>query len=156
MTDSGHRINVAQLANLCKELEIEVIKFTFWKIQKQITSKVDKLQLYDPQHPIHQLSKGIRFIDETSMRTGGDVLLISRALTTMTHGIICVWCGRGHLKSLLKSSGQWSIPMGGSLILYLRKVMSIMADIKNVIRAAILPQSRGVFGRIPTIIGLPD
>lgn len=34
--------------------------------------------------------------------------------------------------------------------------MSIMADIKNVIRAAILPHSRGVFGRIPTIIGLPD
>jgi hypothetical protein len=52
-----HKINDTQLLNLVKELEINIIKFTFLKIQKRITSKMDKflsLPVHDfsQQHPI--------------------------------------------------------------------------------------------------------
>jgi hypothetical protein len=63
MTDSPlHQIDDDKLLSLVQELEIIIIKFTFLKIQKRITAKIERLlslpvdavSQQHGQHPIHR------------------------------------------------------------------------------------------------------
>jgi hypothetical protein len=51
--------------------------------------------------------------------------------------------------------GKRLISIGGSLESYLRKVFSISTDTKNMAHAAVSPQCKNIFDKIPNIVGLP-
>jgi hypothetical protein len=79
-TTRPHHVKDAQLSNLVKQFEMEVVRFTFLKIQKRITSKVDILLSTDEdglsiQRPIHAVKKCIRYLDKKFMRGRNAALL---------------------------------------------------------------------------------
>ena len=160
-----HKINDTQLLNLVKELEINIIKFTFLKIQKRITSKMDKLlplPVHDlnQEHPIHQVCELIRYVDEKFLRAEGVLLKkpafddsdtwegLRQALKGISQAILDL------LEDLLP--GKRPISAGGSLECYLRKIVSIIADTKKLARAAVSPQYKDIFNKTPNIVGLPE
>jgi hypothetical protein len=166
-TDSPpHHSNDAHLVNLVTQVEIEVIRFTYLKIQKRITSKVDKFQSISvnglsPQHPIHPVKKFIGFLDQAFMRAEGGVLCPKPATddnNTWNELRVILKAASQAIQTFLegRDTGQWPFYLSRSLESYLRKVMSVMADVKILTRMAVSPQCRGIFDREPTIHGLPD
>jgi OTT_1508-like deaminase len=97
----------------------------------------------------------IRYVDQNYLRADGELLEKPAFDDNET------WEG---LRKMLKGAstaimalldGKRPISMGGSLESYLRKILSITADIKNMARAAVSPQCKDIFDKIPNIVGLP-
>lgn len=166
ITDSPPRIRDPRVMNLRKQLEMQVIKYTFLKVQKRVTSKVERflsMSLNDvsDDHPIHRVNKVVRYIDRIFMRSSEGGLLESPPIDKDD-----AW---DDLRMLLKEASDAiqnfttyidrepkARPyfMNDSLLRYLRKVKSGIADIEVVTRAAVSPQCRGIFEKTPMITGL--
>ncbi|KAL1967557.1 hypothetical protein VTN77DRAFT_3072 [Rasamsonia byssochlamydoides] len=74
--DLMKQISAARTVELVSQLEAEVIKFTFLKIQRRVTSNLDKFRSIlvddlDIQHPFHRVRECVELLDQRFMRVGG-------------------------------------------------------------------------------------
>ncbi|KAL1845498.1 hypothetical protein Plec18170_009755 [Paecilomyces lecythidis] len=165
-TDSpNHEVKDSRLKELQTQLDIIILQYTFLRIQKRVVSKIQRLQddaLYDvsQQHPIHRVKECVLHLDEFYMRTPSGNLSQRPSTDESWH----------ELRNILRSTSiairrfmdyyerfpaARSSSMDRSLITYLRKIKSCIADIEILVRAATSPQCRRIFERSPVIIPLP-
>lgn len=159
-----------QMIKLVKQLEVEVIKFTFLKIQRRVTSKLDRfwsipVEDLDNQHPVHYLRRCLCDLDQHCMRIDGVLREKPASRDDQSWHMLRIFLKETSraIKSFLNSEedARLSLELSRTSSFrgyksYLKEIMSTIADTELLTRAAISPLCRPIFQANSTVSGLSD